>query len=161
MSKKTILMCLYFCINVCFGHWIRKSLLICVDWGWLFTQSDVPKWLLCSFNLTSPFGSKKCTSPFGSFLFAHQGFGLAFLSEVLDIPYPLFTNHFDMCHTGMTVIEFREENGVAIPKVLTLSSDAHLYREGLPTKYNNNLYFWIIINRFSLFLNSICTVLEN
>ena len=74
-------------------------------------------------------------------LFAHQGFGLAFLSEVLDIPYPLFTNHFDMCHTGMTVIEFREENGVAIPKVLTLSSDAHLYREGLPTKYNNNLYF--------------------
>lgn len=74
-------------------------------------------------------------------LFAHQGFGLAFLSVILDIPYPIFANHFDMCHTGMTVIEFKEKNGFAIPKVLTLSSDSHLYREGIPTKYNNELYF--------------------
>ena len=74
-------------------------------------------------------------------LFAHQGFGLAFLSTILDIPYPLFANHFDMCHTGMTVIEFSDEGGFSIPKVLTLSSDSHLYREGLPTKYNNYLYF--------------------
>ncbi len=69
-------------------------------------------------------------------LFAHQGFGLAFLSVVLDIPYPMIANHFDMCHTGITVIEFKEENGYAIPKVLMLSSDSHLYKEGLPTKYN-------------------------
>ncbi len=74
-------------------------------------------------------------------LFAHQGFGLAFLSTILDIPYPVFVNHFDMCHTGMTVIEFQEENGFAIPRILTLSSDSHLYREGLPTKYNNEIYF--------------------
>ena len=74
-------------------------------------------------------------------MFAHQGFGLAFLSCLLDIPYPMFCTHFDMCHTGVTVIEFREENGYSIPKVLTLSSDAHLYREGLPTKYCNYLYF--------------------
>ena len=74
-------------------------------------------------------------------LFAHQGFGLAFLSVILDIPYPIFVNHFDMCHTGPTVIEFEEKDGFAIPKVLTLSSDSHLYREGLPTKYNNGLYF--------------------
>ncbi len=73
--------------------------------------------------------------------FAHQGFGLAFLSVVLDIPYPIISNHFDMCHTGITVIEFEEKSGYAIPKVLTLSSDSHLYREGLPTKYNNSLYF--------------------
>lgn len=72
--------------------------------------------------------------------FAHQGFGIAFLSVVLDIPYPIIANHFDMCHTGITVIEFKEENGYAVPKVLTLSSDAHLYSEGLPTKYNNLLY---------------------
>ena len=74
-------------------------------------------------------------------LFAHQGFGIAFLSTILDIPYPFFVNHFDMCHTGMTVIEFKEEDGFAIPKVLTLSSDSHLYRDGLPTNYNNKLYF--------------------
>lgn len=73
--------------------------------------------------------------------FGHQGFGIAFLSEILDIPYPMFTNHFDICHTGMTVIEFKEKDGYAIPKVLTLSSDSHIYREGLPTKYNNEIYF--------------------
>ena len=74
-------------------------------------------------------------------MFAHQGFGLAFLSEILDIPYPVFTNHFNICHSSMTVIEFKEENGIAIPKVLTLSSDSHIYKEGLPTNYNNVLRF--------------------
>ena len=74
-------------------------------------------------------------------LFAHQGFGFAFLSEILGIPYPVFTSHFNICHSSMTVIEFKEENGFAIPRVLTLSSDSHIYREGLPTKYNNKIYF--------------------
>ena len=74
-------------------------------------------------------------------LFAHQGFGLAFLSCMLDIPYPTFCTHFDMCHSGVTVIEFKENNGYSIPKVLTLSSDSHLYREGLPTHYNRQVYF--------------------
>ncbi len=73
--------------------------------------------------------------------FAHEGFGLAFLSELLDIPYPVIVNHFGICHTGMTVIEFKEVNGFAIPKVLMMSADSHLYKEGLPTKYNNKLYF--------------------
>ena len=63
------------------------------------------------------------------------------MSEILDIPYPVFANHFDICHTGMTVIEFKEKDGFVIPKVLTLSSDSHIYREGLPTKYNNEIYF--------------------
>ena len=74
-------------------------------------------------------------------LFAHHGFGITFLSTLLGIPYPMFVNHFDMCHTGMTVIEFKNEDGFSIPKVLTLSSDAHLYKEELPTKYNNQLFF--------------------
>ncbi len=74
-------------------------------------------------------------------LFAHQGFGLAFLSCMLDIPYPSFCTHFDMCHSGITVIEFQENGGYAVPRILTMSSDSHLYREGLPTRYNNRLYF--------------------
>ena len=74
-------------------------------------------------------------------LFAHQGFGLAFLSCLLDVPYPAFSTHFDMTHTGVTVIDFPERDGYSIPKILTLSSDSHLYREGLPTKYNNSLCF--------------------
>ena len=74
-------------------------------------------------------------------LFAHQGFGLAFLSCLLDIPYPQFATHFDMGHSGMTVIEFRDEDGISIPRVCTLANDSHLYREGLPTKYQNRIYF--------------------
>ena len=74
-------------------------------------------------------------------LFAHQAFGLVFLSCLLDIPYPMFCTHFDMCHTGVTVIDFQEYDGYCVPKILTLSLDSHLYREGLPTKYNNHLYF--------------------
>lgn len=74
-------------------------------------------------------------------LFAHQGFGLAFLSCILDIVYPQFTMHFDMGHSGMTVIDFKEEGGIAVPKVLTLASDSHIYREGLPTNYQNVIRF--------------------
>jgi probable phosphoglycerate mutase len=74
-------------------------------------------------------------------LFAHQGFGLAFLSCVLDIPYPTFCSHFDLGHSSMTVIEFKEFDGIAIPKVLQLSNDSHLYREGILTGYENRLRF--------------------
>ncbi len=75
-------------------------------------------------------------------LFAHQGFGLAFLSTILDIPYPQFCTRFDMTHTGMTVIEFGDEgDGYSIPKVLTLSSESHIYKENLPTKFSNGIYY--------------------
>ena len=74
-------------------------------------------------------------------LFAHQGFGMAFLSSLLDIPYPTFCTHFDMSHSNVTVIEFRNENGYSIPCVLSLSNDSHLYKEGIPTKYANRIYF--------------------
>ena len=68
--------------------------------------------------------------------FAHQGFGLAFLSCVVGIPYPMFSSHFDICTTGVTVIEFNDDGGYSYPRILTLSSAAHLYKEGLPTRYN-------------------------
>ena len=74
-------------------------------------------------------------------LFAHQGFGLAFLSQILDIPYPVFSMHFDTTHSGMTVIEFKNEDGISVPRILTLSNDSHIYREGLPTNYCNYLRF--------------------
>ena len=69
-------------------------------------------------------------------LFAHQGFGLAFLSCLVGIPYPMFCTHFDICTSGVTVIEFNNEGGYSYPRILTLSSAAHLYKEGLPTRYN-------------------------
>ena len=68
-------------------------------------------------------------------LFGHAGAGGAILSCMLDIPYCVFAQTFDMSHTGVTVISFEEEDGVVLPKVLTFSNDSHLYREGYPTLY--------------------------
>lgn len=71
-------------------------------------------------------------------LFAHQGFGLAFLSALCDIPYPEFCTRFDIGHTGVTVIRITGSEGESvIPKILQLSNDSHLYKEGISTKYNN------------------------
>lgn len=75
-------------------------------------------------------------------VFCHQGFGLSWLGTLLDIPLPLFWTTMDLSHSSMTAIEFSaNEQGICLPKVLTLSNDSHIYREGLPTKYNNYLYF--------------------
>ena len=74
-------------------------------------------------------------------LFAHRGFGMAFLSSLLDVPYPMFATSFDMGHTGMTVIEFASDEELVIPVVLQLANDSHLYRDGLPTHYQNRLRF--------------------
>jgi len=71
-------------------------------------------------------------------LFAHHGVGLAFLSIVLDIPYPHFVTHFNIEHSGMSVIRFDDFEGYAYPRLLQHSNDAHLYREGLPTRYRED-----------------------
>ncbi len=74
-------------------------------------------------------------------LFAHQGFGMLFMSSVLDIPYPMYCTHFDISHTGMTVIHFDERHDRIYPRVLQVSNDAHLYREGIMAGYQNRYRF--------------------
>lgn len=74
-------------------------------------------------------------------LFAHQGFGMSFFSSILDIPYPIFSTRFDMGHTGMSVVDFTECDGYVYPKLLQLSNDSHLYREGILTGYQNRIRF--------------------
>lgn len=74
-------------------------------------------------------------------LFAHQGFGMLFLSSLLDIPYPFFSTRFDTMCSGMTVIAFDEMNGICVPKVLELSNDSHIYKENLPFLYNKKYQF--------------------
>jgi len=59
-------------------------------------------------------------------LFAHQGFGFAFLSLLLGIPYPHFSTHFELGHAEISVIEFRNEKGYAYLKMLSMSKDCHL-----------------------------------
>ena len=88
----------------------------------------------CAYRITRPNNDRIA-------LFAHQGFGMAFLSVLLDIPYPMVSIHFDMTHTGVTVIEFKDEgDGYAIAKALMVSNDSHLYRYGLPTLYCGETY---------------------
>ncbi|MBR5524484.1 MAG: histidine phosphatase family protein [Clostridia bacterium] len=65
-------------------------------------------------------------------MFAHYGFGMAFLSSVLDIPYNEFLPRFNIGLTGMTAILFyHHKNGMVIPQVVQHAGDGHLYREGL------------------------------
>lgn len=75
-------------------------------------------------------------------LFAHEGVSKQILSHILDIPYPLYAMNFDMTHTGMTVIEFRTwRDDTTTARMLTLSNDSHLYRDGLPLDYRHLVRF--------------------
>ena len=67
--------------------------------------------------------------------FAHEGFWLAFLSCILDIPYPMFSTHFELHHTRVCVIEFPEEAGEVVPKMLQFGGDSHLFADRLPCIY--------------------------
>lgn len=71
-------------------------------------------------------------------LFAHEGFGMAFLSTLLGIPYPTFCMHFGLEHSSMTEIQF-DGTDFVVPCVLQLSNDSHLYKSKLPTNYNNGI----------------------
>ena len=72
-------------------------------------------------------------------LFAHAGFGLVFLSSVLDIPYCILASHFDIMHSGVTVIWFDETKDIVIPCVLQWCNDSHLYKEGILSGFNNGM----------------------
>ena len=74
-------------------------------------------------------------------LFAHGGFGCAFLGSILDIPYPEASLRFCMTHSAVSVIGFDDEGGYSIPRLLTMSNDSHIYRDGLPTNYYNRIRF--------------------
>ncbi|MCL1792441.1 MAG: histidine phosphatase family protein [Oscillospiraceae bacterium] len=70
--------------------------------------------------------------------FCHQGFGMLWLSYLLDISPHLFLSSFDMTHSGVTILEFKNyADGKTAPKCLCLSDISHICKSGLPMKYNN------------------------
>lgn len=74
-------------------------------------------------------------------IFAHQGFSMIFFSSILDIPYPIFSTRFDISHSCVSAIHFPiYSQSEIIPKILQYSNDSHIYKEGLPTKYNNGMH---------------------
>ena len=71
-------------------------------------------------------------------LFCHTAMGRTLLSYLLHVPIHLMWSGFQMTHTGVTVIEFKNnENGVTAPKCLCFSDISHLYAEGLDRIHDN------------------------
>lgn len=69
-------------------------------------------------------------------LFAHAGFGIAFLSAVLDIPFPILASRGVLFTSGVTAIEFPTgEDGYAIPRIKTFNSEGHLFADRLPDHF--------------------------
>ena len=72
-------------------------------------------------------------------VFCHQGFGLTWLSHLLQIPPQMFWASFDITHTGVTILQFKaDKNGFAAPRCLCFSDMSHLYAERLPMVYVND-----------------------
>ena len=73
-------------------------------------------------------------------LFCHAAFSRAWLSVLLHIPIHIMWSSFEYTHTGVTVVEFKNnENGITAPRCLCFSDMSHLYAEGLDLKYNNGI----------------------
>lgn len=119
---------------------IRKAFeKICGDFdNWLASlglEHDKEKGL---YKVTSPDAKNKRIA-----LFAHEGMGKIVMSHIFDLPFPSYSVHFEMKHTGVTVISFDEGigeytfDGYARARMLTLSNDSHLYRDGLPTNHQS------------------------
>lgn len=73
-------------------------------------------------------------------LFCHAVFTRTWLSVLLHIPLHLVTAGFQTTHTGVTVLEFKNnEDGFTAPKCLCFSDVSHLYAEGLDIIHDNKI----------------------
>lgn len=73
-------------------------------------------------------------------LFCHSAFARAWLSMLLHIPLHIMWAGFDYCHTGVTILEFKNyENGITAPKCRCYSDLSHFYKDGPDMVYNNTL----------------------
>ena len=73
-------------------------------------------------------------------LFCHTVMGRIWISRLLHIPIHLMWAGFQMTHTGVTVIEFKNnENGVTAPYCRAFSDMSHLYAEGLDMRHDNGV----------------------
>lgn len=73
-------------------------------------------------------------------LFCHTVMGRTWLSRLLHIPIHLMWAGFQMTHTGVTILEFRNNaNGVTAPRCCCFSDMSHLYAEGLDMRHDNGV----------------------
>lgn len=73
-------------------------------------------------------------------LFCHAAFSRAWLSVLLHIPLHIMWSSFSYTHTGVTVIEFKNnKNGYTAPKCLCFSDMSHLYSDKLDLIHDNDI----------------------
>ncbi len=73
-------------------------------------------------------------------VFCHQGVGLTWMAHMLAIPPQIFWASFDVTHTGVSVLEFKNyQNGITAPMCLCLSDTSHLFGGDLPLKYQGRM----------------------
>lgn len=73
-------------------------------------------------------------------VFCHQGFGTAWLSHLLSIPPHMFWSSFDISHSSVTILNFKNNtDGITAPKCICMSDLSHIYSEGLPYEFNNSI----------------------
>ncbi|AZN43094.1 histidine phosphatase family protein [Paenibacillus albus] len=66
-------------------------------------------------------------------VFCHMGFGLTWLSHLLELPFPLVWSSFWLPPSSITTILFEERSkSWAVPRCLGLGQVTHLDRKGLP-----------------------------
>ncbi|MEF3302983.1 histidine phosphatase family protein [Paenibacillus sp. GYB003] len=66
-------------------------------------------------------------------VFCHLGFGLTWLSHLLELPFPLVWSGFWLPPSSVTTVLFEERSEHwAVPRCLGLGQVAHLHLEGLP-----------------------------
>lgn len=79
-------------------------------------------------------GRYRCIAPSGKRIavFCHGGFGLAWLSHLLEIPLPLLWSGFWLPPSSVTTIFFEQRsNEWAVPRCVGLGDVSHLYAAGL------------------------------
>ena len=73
-------------------------------------------------------------------LFCHTVMGRAWLSRLLHIPIHMMWANFQMTHTGVTVLEFKNNsNGVTAPYCRCFSDMSHLYATGMDMLHDNTI----------------------
>ena len=73
-------------------------------------------------------------------LFCHSAFAKAWLSVLLHIPIHIMWASFQYTHTGVTIIEFKNNsNGFTAPRCLCFSDVSHLYASGLDLLHNGKV----------------------
>jgi len=72
-------------------------------------------------------------------LFCHSAFARAWISVLLKIPQQIMSASFNYCHTGVTILQFQNnQNGWTAPRCLCYNDLSHLYCYGPDLLYNGH-----------------------